>query len=49
MTAHALSGDKERCLQAGMDGYVTKPLSKDDLLMEMAAALQDSGRCLTGV
>ena len=32
MTAHAIGGYKERCLEAGMDGYVTKPIRRDVLL-----------------
>jgi CheY-like chemotaxis protein/HPt (histidine-containing phosphotransfer) domain-containing protein len=31
MTAHAIKGDEERCLTAGMDGYVSKPIRPDDL------------------
>ncbi|MGF1611499.1 MAG: response regulator [Kiloniellales bacterium] len=32
MTANAMRGDEEKCLQAGMDGYVSKPINRDQLL-----------------
>ncbi|HYK17526.1 MAG TPA: ATP-binding protein [Bryobacteraceae bacterium] len=35
MTAHAMTGDREICLEAGMNAYVSKPVSPDHLLQVM--------------
>jgi CheY-like chemotaxis protein len=39
MTAHAMEGDRERCMESGMDDYVSKPIQRDKLfklLMNLA-------------
>ena len=43
MTAHAMKGDRERCLEAGMDDYITKPLQAADLTRVVARFGQDRG------
>jgi signal transduction histidine kinase/CheY-like chemotaxis protein len=35
MTAHAMKGDRQRCLQAGMDGYVSKPINIAEIFKEI--------------
>jgi len=39
MTAHALKGDRERCLEAGTDGYLAKPVRAKDLYETIEAVL----------
>jgi two-component system, sensor histidine kinase and response regulator len=43
MTAHAMKGDRERCIEAGMDGYVSKPISSEELKEAIASALHRRG------
>ncbi len=40
MTAHAMKGDRERCFEAGMDGYVAKPIRPEQLAAALEAFFQ---------
>jgi two-component system, sensor histidine kinase and response regulator len=40
LTAHAIAGDLERCLAAGMDGYLTKPINPKDVFATVERVLQ---------
>jgi two-component system sensor histidine kinase/response regulator len=50
MTAHAMNGDRERCLESGMDGYIPKPVRARELFETLAriapslSKTQESGR-----
>ena len=42
MTANALKGDQERCLEAGLDGYIAKPIRTKELFAAIEAMLEHS-------
>ncbi len=44
MTAHAMSGDRDRCLAAGMDGYIAKPVQARKLFQEIRRVTSPGGR-----
>ncbi len=43
LTARAMKGDREKCIEAGMDGYVSKPIESEDLFRTIYSLVPDVG------
>ena len=44
VTGHALAGVRDQCLEHGMDGFITKPISLDDVKTAIAESFEHAGR-----
>lgn len=47
VTAHTLEGNRERCIEAGMDDYITKPVKLDELQTTIESAIAEFGQKVT--
>ena len=49
MTANAMEGDREACLEAGMDDYISKPIRTEELVMALERCKPDTGNSIQDV